>query len=127
MGKEKASTRAGGASSSTTGIAPTVRRAPHDEGAARARTSRSSSAAAEDVARSSQERSAVAALNALGRASRAKSAAMLAHASAAGTSTAVRGGGGEEVGSSPDALSRTVNLYVTYSREVAVTERSQER
>ena len=49
MGKEKASTRAGGASSSTTSLAPTVRRAPHDETAARARTSRSSSAAAEDV------------------------------------------------------------------------------
>jgi hypothetical protein len=96
MGKEKAQTRAGGASSSTTSNAPTVQRAPHDETAARARTSRSSSAAAEDVA--SWERSAVSVLNALTRASRARSKAMLAQTSAAGTSTAARGGGvgGEE-------------------------------
>ena len=88
MGKEKARTRAGGASSSTTSNAPTVRRAPHDETAARARTSGSSSASAEDVALSSWERSAGALLNALQRTSRARSKAMLAQTSAAGTSTA---------------------------------------
>ena len=92
MGKLPANIRAGRASSSTTGTVPTVPRATHDESAARARASRSSSAA-EDVALPSREQAAVEALAGIGRSSRSRSAAMYQQTSAAGTSTAARGGG----------------------------------